>query len=162
MHAYSAVLIALYLLLSPRSPSPGNAILYEAVSTIMGIETIGGLRVMAVNILGRFLANRDNNIRYVALNTLAKVQSRGIEHARVGPGWAHRKCSTCGCQQQAEQQQLGCCGCFHVTQHVAKLKAHRSNCTLLMCALLTWPSDAAGPRSWPSIRKLCSATAPPS
>jgi hypothetical protein len=39
----------------------------------MGIETIGGLRVMAVNILGRFLANRDNNIRYVALNTLAKV-----------------------------------------------------------------------------------------
>lgn len=51
----------------------GNAILYEAVSTIMAIETIGGLRVMAVNILGRFLANRDNNIRYVALNTLAKV-----------------------------------------------------------------------------------------
>jgi hypothetical protein len=42
----------------------------------MGIETIGGLRVMAVNILGRFLANRDNNIRYVALNTLAKVGSR--------------------------------------------------------------------------------------
>lgn len=51
----------------------GWAILYEAVATIMGIETIGGLRVMAVNILGRFLANRDNNIRYVALNTLAKV-----------------------------------------------------------------------------------------
>jgi AP-1 complex subunit gamma-1 len=44
----------------------------------MGIETIGGLRVMAVNILGRFLANRDNNIRYVALNTLAKVGSRGL------------------------------------------------------------------------------------
>uniref|UniRef100_A0A383VEJ1 AP-1 complex subunit gamma n=1 Tax=Tetradesmus obliquus TaxID=3088 RepID=A0A383VEJ1_TETOB len=55
------------------SRNAGNAILYEAVATIMGIETIGGLRVMAVNILGRFLANRDNNIRYVALNTLAKV-----------------------------------------------------------------------------------------
>lgn len=54
----------------------GWAILYEAVATIMGIETIGGLRVMAVNILGRFLANRDNNIRYVALNTLAKVGLR--------------------------------------------------------------------------------------
>jgi hypothetical protein len=53
----------------------GWAILYEAVATIMGIETIGGLRVMAVNILGRFLANRDNNIRYVALNTLAKVRA---------------------------------------------------------------------------------------
>jgi hypothetical protein len=55
----------------------GWAILYEAVATIMGIETIGGLRVMAVNILGRFLANRDNNIRYVALNTLAKVGGLG-------------------------------------------------------------------------------------
>jgi hypothetical protein len=57
----------------------GWAILYEAVATIMGIETIGGLRVMAVNILGRFLANRDNNIRYVALNTLAQVHS--LQHA---------------------------------------------------------------------------------
>ncbi len=36
----------------------GNAILYETVQTIMGVEAIGGLRVLAVNILGRFLANK--------------------------------------------------------------------------------------------------------
>jgi Adaptin N terminal region len=51
----------------------GSAVLYEAVGTIMGITTIGGLRVLGVNTLGRFLGHRDNNMRYVALHSLAKV-----------------------------------------------------------------------------------------
>ncbi|KAH1241358.1 Homeobox protein knotted-1-like 4 [Glycine max] len=45
----------------------GNAILYECVQTIMSIEDNGGLHVLAINILGRFLSNRDNNIREQSL-----------------------------------------------------------------------------------------------
>eukprot|EP01012_Entosiphon_sulcatum_P068851 TRINITY_DN992_c0_g1_i1.p1 TRINITY_DN992_c0_g1~~TRINITY_DN992_c0_g1_i1.p1 ORF type:complete len:882 (+),score=146.00 TRINITY_DN992_c0_g1_i1:3085-5730(+) len=61
------------------SKNCGNAILYECVTTIVGIDADPGLRVLAVNILGRFLVNRDNNIRYVALNTLTKVVDQDLQ-----------------------------------------------------------------------------------
>lgn len=54
----------------------GNSVLYEAVQTIFGIEADSGLRVLGVNILGKFLTTKDNNIRYVALNTLLQVIER--------------------------------------------------------------------------------------
>eukprot|EP01060_Flectonema_neradi_P041643 TRINITY_DN994_c1_g2_i1.p1 TRINITY_DN994_c1_g2~~TRINITY_DN994_c1_g2_i1.p1 ORF type:complete len:660 (+),score=112.43 TRINITY_DN994_c1_g2_i1:54-1982(+) len=58
---------------------PGYAILYECANTIIGIESDDGLRVMGINILGRFLVTRENNIRYVALNTLTKVVDKDIK-----------------------------------------------------------------------------------
>ena len=47
--------------------NPGNSVLSECVRTIMSIEASQGLRVLGINILGRFLANKENNVRYVAL-----------------------------------------------------------------------------------------------
>ncbi|XP_027152572.1 AP-1 complex subunit gamma-2-like [Coffea eugenioides] len=64
----------------------GNAILYQCVAAIMSIEDNGGLRVLAINILGRFLSNRDNNIRYVALNMLMRaitVDSQAVQRHRA-------------------------------------------------------------------------------
>ncbi|KAH6763196.1 Adaptor protein complex AP-1 [Perilla frutescens var. hirtella] len=64
----------------------GNAILYECVAAIMSIEENGGLRVLAVNILGRFLSSRDNNIRYVALNMLMRamaLDSQAVQRHRA-------------------------------------------------------------------------------
>ena len=47
--------------------------LAECVRTIMLIEASQGLRVMGINILGKFLSNKENNVRYVALNQLMGV-----------------------------------------------------------------------------------------
>ena len=51
----------------------GNSVLYECVKTILEIQSTSGLRVLATNIMGRFLMSRDNNLRYVALNSLLRL-----------------------------------------------------------------------------------------
>ncbi|XP_020867764.1 uncharacterized protein LOC9326663 isoform X2 [Arabidopsis lyrata subsp. lyrata] len=69
-----------------KNKNAGNAVLYECVETIMAIEDTNSLRVLAINILGRFLSNRDNNIRYVALNMLMKAitfDDQAVQRHRV-------------------------------------------------------------------------------
>ena len=41
------------------SKNPGNSVLSECARTIMRIEASKGLRVLGINILGRFLMNKD-------------------------------------------------------------------------------------------------------
>lgn len=68
------------------SKNVGSAVLYEAVRTIFRIEADSGLRVLGVNILGKFLTTKDNNTRYVALNTLLQVievESAAVQRHRA-------------------------------------------------------------------------------
>ena len=55
------------------SKNTGNAVLYELVRTIIKIESNTGLKTLGVNVLGKFLQNRENNYKYIALNTLQEV-----------------------------------------------------------------------------------------
>lgn len=62
-----------------NNKTSGNAVLYECVRTIMSVKGNSGLRVLAVNILGRFLGYRDNNMRYIALSLLLKTLAEDPE-----------------------------------------------------------------------------------
>lgn len=62
-----------------NNKTSGNAVLYECVRTIMSVKGNSGLRVLAVNILGRFLGYRDNNMRYIALSLLLKALAEDPE-----------------------------------------------------------------------------------
>lgn len=51
----------------------GCAVLYECVRTIISLNTEKQLRVLAVNILGKFLSHKDATVRYIALQELTRV-----------------------------------------------------------------------------------------
>lgn len=47
--------------------------MYELVRTIFSIESNSGLKSLGSTILGKFLGHKDNNYKYIALNTLQEV-----------------------------------------------------------------------------------------
>ncbi|KAG6854249.1 hypothetical protein C0991_008942 [Blastosporella zonata] len=55
----------------------GNSILYETVLTVLEIEADTGLRVMAINILGKFLSNRDKE--FASLFSLGELREGVLE-----------------------------------------------------------------------------------
>ncbi|KAJ2662387.1 clathrin associated protein complex large subunit [Coemansia sp. RSA 1199] len=63
--------LALVATLDDAASNVGTAMLYECAVTALAIPSDAPLRVLAINLLGKFLANSDNNARYVALATLS-------------------------------------------------------------------------------------------
>lgn len=55
------------------SKNAGNCVLFECVRAIVSLDTDQGLRVLGLNILGRFLSSREQNLKYVALETLQEL-----------------------------------------------------------------------------------------
>lgn len=58
---------------SNGTKNSAHAVLYECVRTIFALQLDQSLRVLAVNVLAKFLSGKDNNTKYVALNTLLHV-----------------------------------------------------------------------------------------
>lgn len=58
---------------SDSGKNAAHSILYECVKTIFAIQSDQSLKILGVNLLGKFLCTKDNNTRYVALDTLLTV-----------------------------------------------------------------------------------------
>ena len=57
----------------------GNSVLYELVRCIFSYDSSKSLKSLGGTILGQFLANKDNNYKYLALNTLNDIAKIDIE-----------------------------------------------------------------------------------
>ena len=57
----------------------GNAVLYELVRCIFSYDSSKSLKSLGGSILGQFLNNKDNNYKYLALNTLNDIAKIDID-----------------------------------------------------------------------------------
>ena len=57
----------------------GNAVLYELVRCIFSYDSSKNLKSLGGSILGQFLNNKDNNYKYLALNTLNDIAKIDID-----------------------------------------------------------------------------------
>ena len=57
----------------------GNSVLYELVRCIFSYDSSKSLKGLGGSILGQFLANKDNNFKYLALNTLNDIAKIDID-----------------------------------------------------------------------------------
>ncbi|SCU97568.1 LADA_0H06942g1_1 [Lachancea dasiensis] len=58
---------------SDGSKNAAHAVLYECVRTIFALQLDQSLKILGVNVLAKFLGGKDNNTKYVGLNTLLDV-----------------------------------------------------------------------------------------
>jgi AP-1 complex subunit gamma-1 len=121
----------------------GNAIVYECISTIMAVESESGLRTLAVNVLGRFLLNRDNNIRYVALSTLGTVvidDSQSVQRHRG---------TIVECLKDAD------ISIRHRAQHLVYSLVNQDNVRILVRELVDYLSEAETSMKGDLAQKIC-------
>ena len=62
-----------------KRKNTGNAVLYELVRCIFSYESSKSLKSLGGSILGQFLSNKDNNYKYLALNTLNDIAKIDID-----------------------------------------------------------------------------------
>ena len=72
------VLGSLSTVIDTSTKNTGNAVLYELVRTIFSFDSPSSLKVLGSSILGKFLSSKDNNYKYIALDSLYDIARSDI------------------------------------------------------------------------------------
>lgn len=72
------VLGSLSTVIDTSTKNTGNAVLYELVRTIFSFDSPSSLKVLGSSILGKFLSSKDNNYKYIALDSLYDIARTDI------------------------------------------------------------------------------------